>query len=102
VRRFAAACLTAAALLFGGAAPAPAPVDLARLLEAAPAPTLADYRLFVDAGGRSPNAGLTPYTLNTPLFSDYSQKQRFLYLPPNTHVSYRETGPSSFRSAPRW
>jgi len=84
------------AVLAIGAAPAPSPlpggVALKALLSSAPAPTLADYRLFTDAGADHPNAGLTPYALNTPLFSDYADKTRFLYLPPGTHAAYRPKG----------
>jgi uncharacterized repeat protein (TIGR03806 family) len=86
-----------AAVLSLGAAPAPptvAPgaVALGTLMSSTPAPTLAAYRLFTDDGARHPNAGVTPYTLNTPLFSDYAEKSRFLYLPPGTHAAYRAEG----------
>ncbi len=61
------------AALFGllafGAAPPPEPVALATLLAETPAPSLDAYRLFTDDRARRPNAGLTPYALNTPLFS---------------------------------
>src|SRR5690349_1727705 len=82
----------AAALLCLGAAPEPDAVAAKALLAATPAPKLADYRLFTDAGARHPNAGLTPYALNTPLFSDYAEKARFLYLPPGAKARYRPTG----------
>ncbi|MGH6966824.1 MAG: SO2930 family diheme c-type cytochrome [Phenylobacterium sp.] len=86
----------ALAALFGllafGAAPAPEPVALAALLADAPAPSLDAYRLFTDDGARHANAGLTPYALNTPLFSDYAEKTRYLYLPPGTKARYRATG----------
>ena len=89
------AALAAAASL--GAAPAPAPdlnggVALGALMSSAPAPTLGAYRLFLGEGVDHPNAGLTPYTLNTPLFSDYAEKARLLYLPPGTQATYRATG----------
>ena len=58
------------ALLCLGAAPEPRDVDLKALLADKPAPSLAAYRLFTDPAGRKPNFGLTPYALNTPLFSD--------------------------------
>ncbi len=85
------------AALFGalfclGAAPEPAAVDLKTLLADKPAPKLADYRLFTDPGARHANAGLTPYALNTPLFSDYAEKFRFLYLPPGARARYRADG----------
>jgi uncharacterized repeat protein (TIGR03806 family) len=82
-----------AAILSLGAAPAPDAVDLKALLAAKPAPTLADYRLFTDPGAQRPNAGVTPYALNTPLFSDYAEKQRFVFLPPGTQARYRPSGP---------
>ena len=75
---------------------APAPVDLTALLAAAPAPNLAAYRLFKDKAGKEPNEGLTPYGLNTPLFSDYAEKQRYLYLPPGRTAHYRQKGVLDF------
>ena len=47
--------------------------------EAAPA-TLSAYGFF-DSNAARPSPELIPYKLNTPLFSDYSEKQRFIYLP---------------------
>ncbi|MGZ6039603.1 MAG: SO2930 family diheme c-type cytochrome [Phenylobacterium sp.] len=83
-----------AALVLLGAAPAPESggVALTTVLSATPAPTLAAYRLFTDEGADHANAGVTPYALNTPLFSDYADKTRFLYLPPGTHAAYRAQG----------
>ncbi len=81
-----------AAVICMGAAPAPTGVALNVLMSATTAPTLAAYRLFTDDGARHPNAQVTPYALNTPLFSDYAEKSRFLYLPPGTHAAYREKG----------
>jgi len=97
VRRASAAGWAALCLLTLGTAPkpspgGPAPVDTARLQAETPAPTLAAYHLFTDTGGRTPNAGLTPYALNTPLFSDYAEKQRYLFLPPGKHATYTATG----------
>jgi len=93
ISRFAALAHSLAIL---GLAPAPAPVDLALVLAADPAPTLADYRLFVDAAARTPNERLTPYALATPLFSDYSDKQRLVFVPPGTTVTYTATGVLAF------
>jgi uncharacterized repeat protein (TIGR03806 family) len=86
-----------AAVLLLGAAPAPPPVQgdgvaLSALMSSTPAPTLSAYRLFLGEGVDHPNAGLTPYTLNTPLFSDYAEKARLLYLPPGTHATYKPEG----------
>jgi uncharacterized repeat protein (TIGR03806 family) len=84
------------ALFLAAAAPATPPVDAARLLDETPAPTLDAYHLFKDAGARRPNAGLTPYDLQTPLFSDYAQKRRFLFLPPGASARYAADGPLDF------
>lgn len=82
-----------AALIALAAAPAPQGVALDLLLAEAPAPKLSDYRLFV---GDRPNTGLVPYSLNTPLFSDYAEKYRFVWLPPGTKARYREDGVFDF------
>jgi uncharacterized repeat protein (TIGR03806 family) len=42
---------------------------------------------FFAGSAHSPSAQLIPYSLATPLFSDYSEKQRFVYLPMGTQVS---------------
>ena len=85
------------ALLLTGAAPAPdAPVDAALLVADDPAPALESYHLFRDSAAREPNAALVPYTLSTPLFSDYALKFRYLFMPPRQTVSYREQGALDF------
>ncbi|MFN3523645.1 MAG: SO2930 family diheme c-type cytochrome [Phenylobacterium sp.] len=94
MKRLAAVLAALAAALQLGAAPAPVALDV--VLAPAPAASLSAYRLFLDAGGRRPNAGVTPYALNTPLFSDYAEKFRHLYLPPGTHVGYRAEGVLDF------
>jgi uncharacterized repeat protein (TIGR03806 family) len=43
--------------------------------------TLAEYGFFTDASAQSPAARVTPYRLNTPLWSDGAEKRRFMYLP---------------------
>src|ERR1700761_5778751 len=80
-----------AAMMSIGAAPAPDPtgVDLKALMAETPAPTLSAYRIFTGDGPNHPNAGVTPYALNTPLFSDYAEKARFLYLPPGAHAAWK-------------
>lgn len=79
-------------LLLLGAAPAPPGVSQAALMADGPAPKLSDYHLFTDAGARHPNARVTPYALNTPLFTDYAEKHRFAYLPPGAQARYRAEG----------
>lgn len=96
MRRLSAWLAAGLAVLSLTAAAPPAPVDLALLLAETPAPTLSAYRLFADPGARTPNAGVTPYDLNAPLFSDYAEKFRYAYLPPGTRATYRPTGPLDF------
>ena len=74
----------AASWLLGAAPP---PVALNVVLADAPAPELAAYRLFVDGAKQTPNGGVTPYALNTPLFSDYAEKSRFVFIPPGAKAA---------------
>lgn len=89
------AVLLLAALSLGARSPAP-PVNLAALLAEMPAPSLDAYGLFTDSSARDPNPALTPYALNTPLFSDYAEKSRFVFLPPGTKAAYAPTGTFTF------
>jgi len=53
-------------------------------------PKLSDYRLFAVATEprRNANGGI-PYDLTTPLFSDYTEKHRFVFVPPGSAAVYR-------------
>ncbi len=85
-----------AALLAIGAAPAPAGVNVDALLSSTPAPTLDAYGLFQDAGGRTPSPRVLPYDLNTPLFSDYAEKSRYVFVPAGRKVRYKSEGAFDF------
>ena len=54
-------------------------------------PRLDQYGLFADATDPTKNAngGGVSYELNTALFSDYSSKYRFLFIPPGQQATYR-------------
>jgi uncharacterized repeat protein (TIGR03806 family) len=53
---------------------------------------LSAWHLFwVIAGGLEPNSGVVPYDLNTPLFTDYASKHRFVWMPSGTSAVYHET-----------
>ena len=67
---------------------APAVNDAAITGDAYPA-ALSEYRFFADLHARTPAARVTPYRLNTPLFSDYAEKQRYLYLPTGVQAGYQ-------------
>lgn len=56
--------------------------------KAAPAKMISQYNLFKDPQQQIPNDGVEPYELNTPLFSDYSNKHRFIYVPPGSSAKY--------------
>lgn len=50
---------------------------------------LSEYDLFAGKiSDLEPVSGLLPFDLNTPLFSDYAQKLRFIYVPTGTSTPY--------------
>ncbi|WP_235927732.1 SO2930 family diheme c-type cytochrome [Sandarakinorhabdus rubra] len=81
-----------ALFLLLGAAPEPA--VRGDLLLSTDAARLADYGLF-DAAG-TPAPGVERYTLNTPLFSDGAEKDRYVWMPPGTSARYRASGALAF------
>jgi uncharacterized repeat protein (TIGR03806 family) len=55
-----------------------------------PPQKLSDYGLFVGNGNtQEPVPGVVPYDLNSPLFSDYADKLRFVRLPAGQSAQYR-------------
>ena len=50
----------------------------------------------IQNGAVVPNTGVTPYDLNTPLFSDYAVKFRTVWMPPGTSVAYQDTARFEF------
>ena len=48
------------------------------------------YDLFENTVEQIPREGLVAYTLITPLFTDYADKHRFVYLPPGTAATYHD------------
>ncbi len=53
---------------------------------------LSDYHFFSgDIKLLNPNKGVVPYQLINPLFTDYAQKLRFIYVPAGKTVPYNET-----------
>jgi len=80
MRLLASACAIVA-LTFSVGAREPAGVADGVILSDGLPRVLSDYRFFKDAAGWQPNDRVTPYTLNTPLFTDYAEKYRFIYVP---------------------
>jgi uncharacterized repeat protein (TIGR03806 family) len=57
-----------------------------------PPEKLSAYGLFERNGAtQEPVEGVIPYDLNTPLFSDYTEKLRFIKLPPGGKIDYHES-----------
>jgi uncharacterized repeat protein (TIGR03806 family) len=54
-------------------------------------PKLSDFRLLLGPNGGAPNRRVLPYTLNTPLFSDYAEKWRYLYVPEGKEATFGAT-----------
>ncbi|NBW75047.1 MAG: hypothetical protein EBR34_04530 [Sphingomonadaceae bacterium] len=92
--------LLLAALLLAGAAVATAETapqaqvqvsDSAVTAENFPA-RLSDYGFFADGARQVPAKGVTPYRLQTPLWSDGAEKLRFVYLPAGTKAKAQGDG----------
>lgn len=88
------------ALLFGWLAlaaflPPPMVNDAAITGEGYPQ-TLREFGFFLDSAGQTPGPGVHPYELNTPLFSDYASKQRWVYVPAGQTATYSEDGVFDF------
>ena len=52
--------------------------------------TLDEWRLFEDAAHQIPAEGVEPFEVISPLFSDYTAKHRFVWLPEGAHIGYRD------------
>jgi uncharacterized repeat protein (TIGR03806 family) len=57
-----------------------------------PPDDLAAWNLFVDPVAQTPGPRTLPYDVIAPLFSDYTAKRRFVYLPENASIGYDATG----------
>jgi uncharacterized repeat protein (TIGR03806 family) len=58
---------------------------------------LSDYGFFAgNPALQKPVAGVVPYALNTPLFSDYAEKLRFVKLPDGQPVAYNDSAVLDF------
>ncbi|MFO0749554.1 MAG: hypothetical protein U1F43_28370 [Myxococcota bacterium] len=67
----------------GGGAVSPAPAG-------APWKKLSQWHLFKDGPGQVPNDGVYAYDVTSPLFSDYTAKHRFFWLPDGAKITYRD------------
>ncbi|MGE0929269.1 SO2930 family diheme c-type cytochrome [Peijinzhouia sedimentorum] len=70
-------------------------VELAADLK--PFDRLSQYGFFTgNLADLQPNEGVLPYDLNSPLFSDYAEKARFIWLPNGQKASYVSSGSLQF------
>lgn len=84
------------ALVTSAVAQAPQSVNQSAISAERAPMTLSAYRFFRDAGAREPNVGVTPYDLNTALYSDGALKFRYVYVPPGARAIYNAEGVFEF------
>ena len=87
--------LVAAAIL-ASAAPAPIAVNDAAITQPGLPRKLSEFGFFSGSGVGKPSPALTGYSLRTPLFSDYAEKQRFVYLPGGARIAADAAGRLEF------
>lgn len=76
-------------LLMAGAALLLLLLSTGTLRQNGPREALSEYGFFSgNIADQVPAAGIMPYQLNTPLFSDYAEKLRFIQLPPGGRIAY--------------
>ncbi|WP_339822907.1 SO2930 family diheme c-type cytochrome [uncultured Parasphingorhabdus sp.] len=80
MRLLVSACAMAVLALSAGASEPAGVADSVILSDGLPR-SLSDYGFFKDAAAWQPNERVVPYSLNTPLFTDYAEKYRFIYVP---------------------
>lgn len=86
-------CGAVGCFVLGAAADLP-PVSID--LDTVPARTISQYNLFKDAARQIPNDRVLPYDINTPLFSDYAAKHRFVWMPEGVAAGYDAVDAFSF------
>jgi uncharacterized repeat protein (TIGR03806 family) len=87
--------LAAALLLLSAAVAARAPavrVNDAAIAEVGFPAKLSDYQFFKDGARQVPAAGVMPYAVTTPLWSDGAEKLRFVYVPPGLKAKAQGEG----------
>ena len=73
-----------------------APVNDALILGDTLPPKLSEFHLLSGRQGLQVAAGVIPYRLATPLFSDYAEKFRYAYVPAGKRIAYRADGVIDF------
>lgn len=85
------ACLALALFARSGAAVAPPSVSDSAILQDENPALLSAFGLF-GGGADKPSQSLISYTLATPLFTDYAEKRRFIYIPKGRYLNVGKDG----------
>ncbi|WP_198669218.1 SO2930 family diheme c-type cytochrome [Blastomonas sp. UPD001] len=96
MRRWQRLATIAAAALLVSALPGPAAISDAAITDPALPRKLSEFGFFAGPGATRPASALVAYGLRTPLFSDYAEKQRFVYVPDGARVSADAEGRFDF------
>jgi uncharacterized repeat protein (TIGR03806 family) len=72
----------------GSPSPAPTPVEVTPAPPGAPYETLSEWSLFIDGAAQTPAPRVVPYDVISPLFSDYTTKLRFMWIPEGTTIGF--------------
>ena len=64
-------------------------VNLEAILSSKPEKKLSDYELFEDLTNQLPSDDVHPYILHSALFSDYAEKERFVYVPEGVKAKFK-------------
>ena len=75
-------------VIFTISASSPPPVNDALIQDETLPLKLSEFHLLSGAQGLKPNPQLIAYSLRTPLFSDYAQKIRYVYIPSGKPINY--------------
>lgn len=91
-----AAALAGAMLCASGVVAVPVPAPNQAVIDGTAMPAkLSEFALF-RSGSTQPLETLAPYTLKTPLFSDYADKHRLLWIPAGKKASVADDGTIAF------
>lgn len=86
----------ACAVALVSATPGPPIIDDGAIMEQGYPRTLSEFGFFRGQGVTTPAAQLVGYSLRTPLFSDYAEKQRFIYVPAPARIAADRQGVLDF------
>lgn len=71
-------------------------VDMEAILADKPPEALSAFGFFDDLATRKPSAGVVPYDIATPLFTDFAVKFRYAFVPPGQSAAYDENEALAF------